>query len=838
MAFSSVFENGIARVSIASARRPWFVLGLVAILSAAALGGIAQVEFMNDLVDILPRGNPNTEAAQNVSEHFPGHHSYTAIYVEVDESKWDAANARLPNRVSDPQRANITDEVYIRGLEEMCAFMKSVAPKEVNVFCLAYNTHVKLVNYTNTAIPGIAPEPDERAFAMPGTDPEGEFRYNINWQTVWASASREVQAQANSDWRSTRPIFIFEPAEGVDELPYIETGRFVNGFIDQYRAWVKTEGQWDVFNTSALGYWDTKMSVDAHQTDLTKEDMSYLGPIVMAFIVITFLVAFRSGKPLIASSLALLVSVLWTYGLMGYLHIPLNTLNLAIIPLVLGVGIDYGIHMVSEYLEHRAEGATDEESFRLAGSRAGFAMFLATITTALGLAIMAFSPSTLMAQVGALSALAITFSFLLSISFIPACLTVLGTRGLGSNYRPSQTMANLARVVGRNKAPVLILLVVVTSVFAYNMQFLKNETFGNPALNFPEGDPIRTWQEEASSAFFGTSTPFESNWVTLQGDLTDPAAHAYIRELQKRLAVHPSIRSDSVTSIINLVTQWQAIKDGTPLAIPAIIQESNEEGSTYPKTHAEMKQVLDEMYASPYATYPSLFINRDLGITVILVDIEAGDDYETAKYVWEEIFGIIGQPDLEAMKPAHLQVALGGYTAYSYLFITYEMPWVTIIGYVSFILVALPVLFFTRSVKATLAVSALVGVTSVWWLGILPLLGIGLSVTLMLPLVFIMSIGSDYAVHLVWGMEKVKDANRVWGTVGRAIFASAITTLGSFALFTPMRNLMMRSSMIATAIAIAMIFIVTILVIPLFYAPAPESDAVAPQEEAVVAVRR
>ncbi|MDX1611697.1 MAG: MMPL family transporter, partial [Candidatus Thermoplasmatota archaeon] len=306
-----------------------------------------------------------------------------------------------------------------------------------------------------------------------------------------------------------------------------------------------------------------------------------------------------------------------------------------------------------------------------------------------------------------------------------------------------------------------------------------------------------------------------SNWLILEGDLTDPAAHAYMRDLQRDLSQHPEIRTDSVTGITNLVTQWVSIKDGTPGAVPKVAFEQAEEGSTYPDSREEITANLDQMYNSPFATYTSLFIDREYEITVILVDLFTGTTYEEAQDAWDNVWSVIEAN--EENRPDDVQVSLGGYTAFSYLFIKYEMPWLGYMSAAAAAVVLILVAVLTRDLKATLTVAGVVGVTSIWWLGILPLLDIGLAITLTLPAVFIMALGSDYAVHLIWNFREVGNVAHVWSTTGKAIMFSALTDIGAFLLFVPMRNLMMRNAMIATAVAIALIFLATVLILPAVY---------------------
>jgi predicted RND superfamily exporter protein len=166
-----------------------------------------------------------------------------------------------------------------------------------------------------------------------------------------------------------------------------------------------------------------------------------------------------------------------------------------------------------------------------------------------------------------------------------------------------------------------------------------------------------------------------------------------------------------------------------------------------------------------------------------------------------------------------VQVHQFGNNAVSYLFIKEELPWVNRVGIASFVIVTGLILALTRSWRATFAIGVVELVTSVWWLGLLPPLGIGLSIGLMLPLVFISSIGSDNALHMIWNLEHTGDARRVYRFVGKAVTVAIATDFVAFLVFTFQTDLLVRKTMLATVAAVMVLWVVTMLVVPLFYPP-------------------
>ncbi len=804
-----------------NARAVLVVAGLVTVVLAA---GMTQLRFEDNQIDLLPRGNPHTEAARNVSEAFPYNYFVASIDLVIDPDKWAAANAQLPYRLTTPQPYNVTDEVYIRAAEEFNLFFLEQVPSAV--YNITLDSYVRLINYTNTgsclwAELGLcAQRPDPRAFdRLPGTDPAGEQQFYMAWHTIDAVSHETIEATVGPSWNTTQSAFLFRPADGQTTA---QVGREAIAGFEAYRKWAPDNARWDVWDLEA-SHFTTKdpVVIDAHTSEVTGRDVQILTPVVLVFILLALLFAFRGAQPILVAAATLAAGAVWSFGIMGYLDVPVNTLNLVLVPLILGNGIDYSIHVINEYLEHRSQGLDDHASFAAAGEGAGVPLFIATATTTSGLLVMAFSPSLLMAQVGMVSAIAMVAVFLLCLTFIPAALTVLPTGNLNRVFRPSRVMPRMGRAIARGRAPVALLVLAITAVAVVAGSRIETETYGTPALNFPEGDWLREQYDKENLYFFGTENPTEQ-WVTdflvFEGDLTDPAFHDYLAALEDKLRESDLVRGDRVISIRYAISQWKAIEGGTAgAAVPLVLEEAQPD-STYPSTRQAIEDTLDSLFASPFSTYGALFINHPANdVAVMLLESRAGDTFDATAATWDGLWAIVAEVDRDAGRPEDVSVHMYGNTATAYLFVEEELPWLRVMAAAAFLVVTGLVFAFTRSLRPTLCVATLVGLTSIWWLGLLPAFGVGLSITLMLPMAFIMSIGSDYAVHLAWNLERAARADHVFATTGKSVMFSAVTDGGAFLIFTGMQYLLMQRAMVATSLAIGVIFAATVLVIPLFY---------------------
>ncbi|HLE96156.1 MAG TPA: hypothetical protein VI997_02195, partial [Candidatus Thermoplasmatota archaeon] len=235
----------------------------------------------------------------------------------------------------------------------------------------------------------------------------------------------------------------------------------------------------------------------------------------------------------------------------------------------------------------------------------------------------------------------------------------------------------------------------------------------------------------------------------------------------------------------------------------------------YPETREEMKALMDEVFDSPLYQFGNLFADHPDDRTAIMVVTVRARSFEDASEVWDQVWSAVREN--EDLRPAGMEVAFVGNTATNYLFIAKELPWIQFMGIAVNVIVVTLVAITMRSFRAIVTVGLASVLTSIWWLGVLPSVGIGLAITLTLPIIFISAIGSDYALHLATSVRGSKDLLETFRTTGKAILFSFVTTFGAFLIYTQVSNLAVRRTMIATTIATVIIFAATLLIVPMMY---------------------
>ncbi|MEF8851064.1 MAG: MMPL family transporter [Haloarculaceae archaeon] len=170
-------------------------------------------------------------------------------------------------------------------------------------------------------------------------------------------------------------------------------------------------GNIDVFGTGLFASEFSEVIVDS---------LLIVVPAAVVFIVLFLAVAYRDPMDLLLGGVALLMAIIWTFGFMGIAGIAFSQMLIAVPPLLLAVGIDFGIHSVNRYREERVRGYSIAESMRLTSDQLLVAFFIVTGTTVIGFSANYTSELAPIRDFGLVASIGIVFVFLVFGVFMPA----------------------------------------------------------------------------------------------------------------------------------------------------------------------------------------------------------------------------------------------------------------------------------------------------------------------------------------------------------------------------------------------------------------------------------
>ena len=125
----------------------------------------------------------------------------------------------------------------------------------------------------------------------------------------------------------------------------------IKELVDTIRYDVKTSNQLGL-TTGLTGY----NALDKATFEVIISDFSYTTLIAFLFVAIVVYFTFKSLVKGMIPMVIVLISLLWTNGTVGYLGIAMTVASMGAAAMVMGLGIDFGIHLISLYQEFREKG--------------------------------------------------------------------------------------------------------------------------------------------------------------------------------------------------------------------------------------------------------------------------------------------------------------------------------------------------------------------------------------------------------------------------------------------------------------------------------------------------
>jgi hypothetical protein len=147
-----------------------------------------------------------------------------------------------------------------------------------------------------------------------------------------------------------------------------------------------------------------------------KDGLQRAGIYAFGVIVAVLLLDFRSFARMLVAVAPLALGVGMTLGLMGMFDFPLNPANMIAFPLILGVGVDNGVHVLHDWLIRRAEGRATI-SFAI-----GRGVLVKAMTTMIGFGTLMISTERGLSGLGLILTLGVCCSMLSALILLPAAL--------------------------------------------------------------------------------------------------------------------------------------------------------------------------------------------------------------------------------------------------------------------------------------------------------------------------------------------------------------------------------------------------------------------------------
>ncbi|WP_276272752.1 efflux RND transporter permease subunit [Haloarcula litorea] len=371
-------------------------------------------------------------------------------------------------------------------------------------------------------------------------------------------------------------------------------------------------------------------------------------PAAIIFILFFLAVAYRDLADMLLGLAALFMAIVWTFGFMGLAGIAFSQMLIAIPPLLLAVGIDFGIHAVNRYREEKATGTDVDRSMRITTDQLLVAFFIVTGTTVIGFAANLTSSLGPIQDFGYIASIGIVFTFLIFGIFLPAAkveldrlrerfpIPTISDRPLGSE---GSALGGVLRggVVVADRLPVVFLLAVLVltagaSVYATGVStsfsqedFLPPEDNPDWIENLPEPfapsdytvtERTNFLEEKFSSTQSGRAT------IYVEGPMRQDSA---LEQIYRAGDDPPDtfVRENGRAESTSIVTVVQSRAERDP-EFRRLVERNDADGNGVPDDN--LGEIYDYLLSSSSRSQALNYISEDYRSTRVVYTVESGAD--------------------------------------------------------------------------------------------------------------------------------------------------------------------------------------------------------------------
>ncbi|MES0278750.1 MAG: hydrophobe/amphiphile efflux-3 (HAE3) family transporter [Dehalococcoidales bacterium] len=485
------------------------------------------------------------------------------------------------------------------------------------------------------------------------------------------------------------------------------------------------------------------------------------------------------------------IGALWTFGLMGYLSIPISMATMAVLPILIGLGIDYSIQFHNRYQEELTKNTSVRGAVITSLVRMFPSVSIALLATLIGFVALYISDVPMIRDFGVILALGIALSYLIAI-FLLYSVLYLGDRRLSmiklsrasvkASGRIERALSWMARLSLKHPLPIFLIALILG----------------------------------LAGGFFDGQLPTNTDYEALMPqDLVERQEVQQLREvLGSGADIKLMLEADDVTSPDFLT--WLKSFQETEVARYAPLSAANSPATLVNEAAGGVIPGREQIDAILEAT-PPLFTGQ-----LISADREMASLSLTTTYLsMEEVRDLLKLLEEDALADG-ISISPVGTLALGSSSIDAAVSTRMLINAMYLGAIFIVLLAVYRSVRAALFTVIPVGLVIAWASLAMYAIGIPLNPLTSILGVIIIGIGTEFMVLLLGRYNEEKQAGLpprqamvvASSRIGRAIVTTALTTLGGFGVLIASDFILIRDFGIATVLGVFLSLVSTIVVMP------------------------
>ena len=448
-----ILKNAVATIAVLS------LITLLLLQSALTF----EENMTRDIEVYLPEGEESTEILIEVRQDWAT--DLIIVYIET-------GNANDPNVFNDIVVDNIT---YVPTLKEIALLETTIdkygqsedletyqadrGDKDGIIFTLSISTLIKEFNSTNARFieategkifGGLSIEQnDDDTVNLTGTYniPDDQDRVDQIYDST-SSALQNFAIDTNDDKIIDTAVILFA-------LKY----QGENNDASQEEMIAKIQEHIDQRYNARTDMTQTGLVVVLHEvTARLYDDLLTMLPISLGIVIAMMLFFHRNWLAIPVVLVPIFCALIWTLGIVNLSGVVLTPMIVAAGPILVGIGVDYGLHVANRIVEFKDEGNKMPRATFLALLTTGKATFLCAVTDTIGFSALFISPIAPMRTVGFTMIVGVMCAFFLTVSMTPAIMKL-------TNYsrHKSEGWKSIAVLSTKQWKVILLVLLITTS---------------------------------------------------------------------------------------------------------------------------------------------------------------------------------------------------------------------------------------------------------------------------------------------------------------------------------------------------------------------------------------
>ena len=503
-----------------------------------------------------------------------------------------------------------------------------------------------------------------------------------------------------------------------------------------------------------------------------QRDMRVFTPVAIGLGVFLLMVSFRSWAGVFLPFFVVGFSIIWTFGVMGWLEMSMAFSSTLIPVMLIAIANNYGIHIVSHYFEYSRSDpmATRGQILRRTIRKVGIPILLAGVTTIISFMSLLSHTFPRAREMGLLISFGILVAFILSVTLIPSVLVLIPRPNFLTKDRSMYLINNFLLGMGNLfiQFRVLVLVVLLFGGIWLSMGIKQLKVDINPDNYFPESSRLRIANTKIGEAFGGST---QMN-ILVEGDIFNPEVLKNIDILTK----HIKDRHDIVTKTFSIVDVIKKMNSGFNGGDPSleIIPDDRELISQYMFMYSiaaeedEFDLILDDI-EEPSNTQILLRLKEVQTFTIADI-VEDTEQFIQANFYDESPMSITGGAAI--------------YGVLSRMVVRGQLISLMFSVVIIFLIMA----FVFKSLMGGLLATFPMATSVAMLFGLMGYMDIPLNVTTSLMTCILVGVGVDYTVHFLWHLrDHIKDGDSLDDAItntirisGKGILFNGLTVVIGF----------------------------------------------------------